>query len=65
MAIVVRTLISPADREAHDQLAEAIEEGIAQQGGPPDGLMVHLGYPHGSGFLIVDVWRSEDVFRTW
>ena len=65
MAIVVRTLVEPADREAHDRLQGAVEAGIAHAGGPPDGLMLHLGHPSGRGFLIVDVWRSEDVFRSW
>ena len=27
--------------------------------------MVHLAYPSGRGFLIVDVWNSEDAFRAW
>jgi hypothetical protein len=51
MAIVAQTAIQSADQEA--------------QGGPPDGLMVHLAHPSGQGFLIVEVWRSEDAFRGW
>ena len=27
--------------------------------------MVHLSHPSGHGFLMVDVWRSEDVYRSW
>jgi len=65
MAIVVRTLIEPADHEAHNRLDQAVETAIGQKGGPPDGLMVHLAHPFGDGFLIVDVWRSESAFRSW
>ena len=65
MAIVVHTAIGPADQEAHNRLDQSIETTLMRQGGPPDGLMVHLAYPSGQGFLIVDVWNSEDAFRAW
>jgi hypothetical protein len=65
MAIVVRTFIRPADQDAHDRLQAAVEAGISRLGGPPDGLMIHLGHPSGDGFAIVDAWRSEDTFRRW
>jgi len=65
MAIVARTLVEPADQDAHDRLQHAVEAGISRLGGPPEGLMVHLGHPSGQGFLIVDVWRSEDLFSAW
>jgi len=65
VAIVVRTLLEPADQADHDRLQDAVEAGISRLGGPPEGLMVHLGYPSGRGFLIVEVWRSENLFRVW
>jgi len=65
MAIVVRTAVRSADQNAHDRLEQSVEAAIAQQGGPPDGLMVHLAHPSGQDFLIVDVWRSESEFRAW
>ena len=65
MAILVRTAIESGGQEAHDRLDQSVETAIARQGGPPDGLMVHLSYPSGQGFLIVDVWRSEKAFRAW
>jgi hypothetical protein len=63
MAVVARATIAPADQVAHDQLDQSVESAIARRGGPPDGLMVHLAYPSGEGFEIVEVWRSEDAFR--
>jgi hypothetical protein len=63
MAIVTRTLVEPADQAAHDRLQQEVEAGISRLGGPPEGMMAHLGYPSSQGFLIVDVWRSEDAAR--
>ena len=65
MAIVVRTAIESGDQAAHDRLDKLVETAIGRQGGPPDGLMVHLACPSGEGFLIIDVWRSENAFRAW
>ena len=65
MAIVARTAIQSADQEAHNRLEQAIETALERQGGPPEGLMVHLAYPSDQDFLIIDVWRSESAFRTW
>ena len=65
MAIVVRTSIEPADQYGHDRLDEVVEAGIARRGRPPEGLMVHLSHPSGDGFVTIDVWRSEDAFRSW
>lgn len=28
----------------------------------PEGLIVHVAGPHGSGFRIMDVWESEEAF---
>lgn len=65
MAIVVRTAIAPADKDAHNRFDESVETAVGRQGGPPHGLMVHLAHPFGEGFLIVDVWSSESAFRSW
>lgn len=65
MAIVVRTAIEGVDKEAHDRLERAIEAGIERQGGPPQGLMVHLGHPSAQDLVLLDVWTSESVFRAW
>jgi hypothetical protein len=65
MAILVRTVVDSADHDAHERLGTAVETAIARLGGPPDGLMVHLAYPSGDGFIIIDAWRSEETFRRW
>ena len=32
---------------------------MTQAGGPPAGLMSHVVYPHGEGFVVADVWRTR------
>lgn len=63
MAIVVETLIPQATRAEAEQFDELVENAITQSGGPPTGLMVHFTRPHRDGFLMVNVWRSENDMR--
>jgi hypothetical protein len=65
VAIVARILIEPADQNDHDQFDSAVESRLHDLGGPPNGLMLHVVYPHGRGFMIVDAWRTEDLFRAF
>lgn len=67
MAVIAWSIVHGADREAHDRLEDAVATVIDSRGGPPDGLMVHIGHPDGDrgGFAIVEVWKSEDDFRSW
>jgi hypothetical protein len=65
MAIIARILVEPADQADHDLLQNAVESRLHDLGGPPDGLMVHVGHPHGRGFMIVEAWRTEDLFRSY
>ena len=65
MAVIVRIVIDSASQEEHDRLGALVEARIAGQGGPPDGLMVHLGWPLDNGFVITEAWRSEELFRSY
>jgi hypothetical protein len=65
MAIVARILIEPAEQNDHDRLQSAVESRLQDLGRPPDGLMLHVGYPHASGFMLVEVWRTEELFRSY
>ncbi len=65
VAIVARILVEPAERNDHDRLDSAVESRLHTLGGPPDGLILHVGYPHGRGFVIVEAWRTEDLFRSY
>ena len=57
--VVVETEVVSASQAQHDLVDERIEAVMREMGGPPGGLMVHFSRPHGDGFLMVDVWRSE------
>ncbi len=55
----------PAEQSDHDRLVSAVESRLDDLGSPPDGLMLHVGYPQGRGFMIIEAWRSEDLFRSY
>ena len=59
MAIVVQTLVPHASEADADRLDQLVNAAIMERGGPPVGLMAHIGHPSGAGFVICEVWRSE------
>lgn len=65
MAIVARILVEAVGSDNHDRLTRAVERQLATLGGPPDGLMVHLGYPQGDSLMVVEAWRTEALFRSY
>jgi hypothetical protein len=62
MAVIVRMIIESASQEDHDRLGAAVEARLHDRGGPPDGLMVHLGWPVDDGFVIAEAWRTPELF---
>jgi hypothetical protein len=65
MAIVARLFIDTAEQADHDRLERAVESRFEELGGPPDGLMVHLGYPHDGGLALLEVFTTEELFRSF
>jgi len=65
MAVIVRIVIDAASQDDHDRLGNAVETRLHDQGGPPDGLMVHLGWPADGGFVVTEAWRNEELFRRY
>ncbi|TIC79888.1 hypothetical protein E8D34_19660 [Nocardioides sp. GY 10113] len=65
MAVVIRYLLSPASREQLLALDTLVGDSLLGAGGPPAGLMSHVGYPVGDGVEIADVWASEEQGRAW
>jgi hypothetical protein len=59
MAVLLRLTVSPATQEQFFELGERVGEVMDAAGGPPDGLMSHVVYADGDGFVLADVWRSE------
>ena len=62
MAVIVRMVIDSASQADHDRLGAAVETRLHDRGGPPDGLMVHLGWPVDDGFVITEAWRTKELF---
>lgn len=63
MAVVLRLTVSPASREQFNVLDDRVGEAMMAAGGPPAGLMSHVVYPEGEGFVVAQVWRSETEGR--
>jgi hypothetical protein len=65
MAIMVQMPVSSASRSDADAFDAAMEALMAGDGGPPDGLMVHVTHPHDEGFMLCQVWRAEPPMRAY
>jgi hypothetical protein len=65
MAVVAELLVVGASRPDADRLDERMGQTMQGTGGPPDGLMVHIGRPTKDGLLITDVWRTEGEWQTF
>lgn len=63
MAIVLRLRVSPASQEQFNVLDDRVGQAMMAAGGPPAGLMSHVVYPEGEGFVVAQVWRSESEAR--
>ena len=65
MAVVVRLTVSPASQDQFDVLDGRVGEAMDAAGGPPPGLMAHVVFPEGEGFVVEDVWRTEGEAREY
>jgi hypothetical protein len=65
MAVVLRLTVSPATQEQFNVLDGLVGEAMMAAGGPPAGLMSHVVYPEGEGFIVADVWRTETEGRDY
>lgn len=63
MAVVVEFRVAQGIRDQFDALDMKVTEAMRAQGGPPAGMMFHLAWPEGDGFVILDVWRTEAEAR--
>lgn len=62
MAVLIEIRVD-GTRGEHDAADTLVSEAIEGGGGPPPGLMFHLSWPDGAGFVMVDVWRTEEEAR--
>jgi hypothetical protein len=61
MAVVLHLRVAAATQERFNELDARVGEAMMKAGGPPDGLMSHVVYPDGEGFVVADVWRTESA----
>ena len=59
MAVLLQLAVTRATQDQFDQLDAMVGEAMMQAGGPPPGLMSHVVYPEGDGFVVAEVWRME------
>ena len=59
MAVLVQLAVTPATQQQFNELDAAVGQSMTDAGGPPDGLMSHVVYPEGDGFVVAEVWRAE------
>jgi hypothetical protein len=59
MAVLVHLTVTPATQEQFDELDARVGQAVSQAGGPPAGLMSHVVYPQGEGFVVAEVWRTQ------
>lgn len=71
MAVLLSLTVASSTQDQFDELDARVGQSMTEAGGPPDGLMSHVVYPEGNGFVIADVWRTatagqafvDDVLR--
>ncbi len=63
MAVFFRISVGPSSQDQFNQLDARVGQAMMAAGGPPDGLMSHVVYPEGEGFVIAQVWRNETAAR--
>jgi len=59
MAVLLQLTVTPATHEQFDELDGRVGQFMMQAGGPPAGLMCHVVYPQGEGFVVAEVWRTQ------
>jgi hypothetical protein len=59
MAVLLQITVTPATQEQFDQHDVRVGHSMTQDGGPPAGLMSHVVYPQGEGFVAAEVWRTQ------
>jgi hypothetical protein len=65
MAVLMRLWVTAATQEQFNELDARVGEAMSDAGGPPPGLMSHVVYPEGDGFVVAEVWSREAEGRPY
>jgi hypothetical protein len=59
MAVLLQLSVTNATHDEFNELDASVGRAMTAAGGPPPGLMAHVVYPEGDGFIVAEVWRAE------
>jgi hypothetical protein len=65
MAAILRVGVASSTQDQFNELDARVGQAMQEAGGPPDGLMSHVVYPEGDGFVVAEVWRDEASGRAY
>lgn len=65
MAALILLKVAPATQEQFHELDALVGQSMGTAGGPPPGLMSHVAYPEGEGYVVADVWRTTEEGRSY
>lgn len=65
MAVLLEFNVGVATQDQFNELDDRVGEAMMQAGGPPPGLLSHVVYPAGDGFIVAEVWRTEPEGRSY
>ena len=59
VAVLLEFAVGAGTHDQFNMLDDRVGETMMRAGGPPPGLMAHVAYPVGDGFVVADVWSTE------
>lgn len=59
VAILLEFTVGVATHHQFNELDDRVGETMMRAAGPPPGLMAHVVYPAGDGFVVAEVWSTE------
>lgn len=65
MAVLLQVLVTSATRHQFNKLDARVGQAMSDGGGPPPGLMSHVVYPEGNGFVVAEVWSTESQGQSY
>jgi hypothetical protein len=65
VAVLLQVCVLSATQDQFNDLDARVGQSMMQAGGPPDGLMSHVAYPDGAGFVLAEVWRAAAEGKTY
>ena len=65
MAVLLHLSVISATRDQFNELDARVGQPMSDGGGPPTGLMSHVVYPEGDGFVVAEVWQTESHWQPY